>query len=123
MTVVGPHHPPKNSKQHFGTYIGSGKLHGERAIVFIDGRDAYAQFNNRETDRGLGWWWFRPSDFELDPVEVETDEPIPIESSLDRTKRVLEEAGCTVLSPEALDSQEAFEEACKKSLLRSPLDD
>jgi hypothetical protein len=123
MTVVGPFHPPEGLKQHYGTYIGEGKLQGEEAVVFIVGEDAYAQFNNKDTGCGFGWWLFSASDFKLDPVSVETDEPIPIESSLDRTKRILEEVGVTVLTPEALDDREAFEEACAKSLLRSPLDD
>lgn len=61
---VGPH-KPKGDYRH-AIYIGpSEKLKGETALIIDDTNNTIiAQFDNKETGYGFGWWKFRKEYFE-----------------------------------------------------------
>lgn len=69
-TEIGPERP--TTEFQGGRYIGpDSRLHGERALVTIEGPFiAFAQFNDIHTGFGYGWWKFPLNDWIIDePTE------------------------------------------------------
>ncbi len=52
--VVGLHMTKRVGAQRFGVY-----KDGRTALIFVDGPDVYAQFDDVNSGFGYGWWKFR----------------------------------------------------------------